>query len=163
MNMQKLLLTFLGAGEVEGYPRFSTIAASIAVALATIYLMGVETLSMLTIGAIIISIFEINKYQKSVEEGSRYSITIDAAVGVWIAIVVSYNNLSNISYPYALQSYILFVAVSYYLIESWKPSTIGWIYENVRGGSGMIGSSVLSGFASGFLTIVLIYTLGRFF
>lgn len=162
--MQKLLLTFFGSSEmVDGYPRFATMALAVVLALGTIYLMGLETLSMLTLGAIVISIFEINKYQESIEEENRYHITIDTAIGVWIAMLVSYNNLENVSYPYAQETYILFIVVSYYLIESWKPSTIGWIYDNFKGGSGIIGSSSLAGFASGFLTIVLIYSLGRFF
>ncbi|SFV50831.1 Phosphatidylglycerophosphatase A [hydrothermal vent metagenome] len=159
MDMQKLLLTFFNCGEVDSYPRFTTIAVAVAIAFGTIYLMGAETLSMLTLGAIVISIFEINKYQERVEEESRYRITIDTAIGIWIAILVSYNNLEHISYPYALQTYILFIVVSYYLIESWKPSTIGWIYDNFKGGSGIIGSSSLAGFASGFLTIVILYTV----
>lgn len=163
MDIQKLLLTFFGSSEaVDGYPRFVTIAVAIAIATGIIYLMGLETLSILTLGAIIISIFEINKYQERVEEEKRYHITIDTAVGTWLAILVSYSNLAHIGCSYGLEVYILFIAISYYLIESWKPSTIGWIYENVKGGSGLMGSSALAGFASGFLTIILIYLLGNF-
>ena len=160
MDIQKLLLTFFGSGEaIDGYPRFVTIGVAIASAMATVYLMGIETLSMLTLGAIILSIFEINKYQERVKEEERYHVTVDAAVGTWLAILVSYGNLENISYSYSMEIYIVTVAVSYYLIESWKPSTIGWIYENFKGGSGIIGSSALAGFASGFLTIVILYTI----
>ena len=161
MNIQRTFLTFFGSSKSDKYPQSITMIGAIIMAMATIYVMGIETLSMITLAAIIISIFEINKYMDRVEEDDRYMIVIDIVIGVWIAILVSYANLSNISYSYAIGIYLFFIFVSFFLFYSWKPSTIGWIHENIKGGSGLVGSASLAGFASGFLTIVFIYALGN--
>lgn len=151
MTIQKLFLTFFGTGLSPKYPEIISIVTALLMGVALLQTMGLETLAMLTLALSIIAIFEINKYDNSSE------IVVDKAVGIWFVLLVAYPTAISLSYPYALELAILFSFGSFWLFDSWKPSTIGWIRNNVKGGLGMIGSSVLAGFAGGFLTITLLW------
>ena len=160
MTLQKLFLTFFGAGLSPKYPMITALAAAFVSGIAILYTMGMETLFMIILAVSIIGIFEINKYLNSTAQdkkgGQPNIIVIDKAAGMWLSLLIPYTTALTLSFPYAQEFALLFSFASFCLFDIWKPSTIGWISRNVNGGLGMIGSSLLAGFAGGFLTIVIL-------
>ena len=65
MNLQKLFLTFGGAGLSPKAPATVGTLAALLVGLVVLYYFGMETLFMLTLAITVMGIFEINKYGKS--------------------------------------------------------------------------------------------------
>ncbi|MEA3418543.1 MAG: phosphatidylglycerophosphatase A [Campylobacterota bacterium] len=163
MNLQKLFLTFFGAGLSPKAPGTVGTLAALPVGVAILYFMGPETLFMVTLAVTVIGIFEINKYEKLTGEHDQKEIVIDEAVGIWLTLLISYTTALTVSYPYAEWLAILFSFASFRLFDIWKPSTIGWIDRNVKGGLGVMGDDILAGFAAGFLTIVILIGIDKLF
>ena len=158
MNPQKLFLSFFGTGLIPVYPDIATMIAALLSGLAVIYMLGEETLFMILLAAAIIGVFEINKFSGfSLDNKNADSqITIDKAAGIWLALLIAYSTARSVQIPYAEILAAIFSFASFYLFESWKPSTIGWIDRNLDGGLGRMGSSILAGFAGGFLSALLL-------
>ncbi len=168
MTMQKLFLTFFGAGTNPKYSEFITLGLALPIGIALLYTMGEETLFMVILVVGIIAIFEINKYENALlaanaDSSSINEIVIDKVVGLWLSLLIPYTTALSLGYPYAQELALFFSFISFYLFDTWKPSTIGWIAKNVKGGLGKVGSAILSGFASGFLTIVILMGIGKLF
>ena len=163
MNLQKLFLTFFGAGLSPKAPGTVGTLAALPVGIAILHFMGMETLFMVTLAVSIIGIFEINKYENITGTHDQQEIVIDEAVGIWLTLLVSYPTALTVSYPYAEWLAILFSFAAFRLFDIWKPSTIGWIDRNVKGGLGVIGDDILAGFAGGFLTVVILIGIDKLF
>jgi phosphatidylglycerophosphatase A len=156
MTIQKLFLTFFGTGVIPKSPQAVTTLLALTLGIVVLYTLGMESLSVLTLAASIIAIFEINEY------GSD-QVTINYAIGVWLALMVSHNITLSLTYPYVKWLAVFVTLVSFCLFMRWKPSTIGWIEQNIKGGLGVIGSALLAGFAGGFLTILILLGVDKLF
>jgi len=167
MTIQKLFLTFFGTGLAPKYPESTAAAVALILGLVLLYILGVETLFMITLAVALIGIFEINKYLNAQpeppKERSLDGVVIDKAAGVWLSLLISWSAAYSYTFLYAQELAIFFSLASFLLFDNWKPSTIGWITRNVKGGLGIIGSAILSGFAGGFLTIVILMGLEKIF
>ncbi|HHH37693.1 MAG TPA: phosphatidylglycerophosphatase A, partial [Epsilonproteobacteria bacterium] len=168
MSMRKLFLTFFGTGLSPVYPRLIAMLVALVSGVAILYTMGMETLFMLALAVSLIGIFEINQYQRAqnIEAFNDYkdedgTIVIDKAAGIWFSLLIPYTTALSLSYPYALELSVVFSFASFWFFDHRKPSTIGWIARNVIGGLGVMGSAILSGFAGGFLTIILLMGIGK--
>jgi len=64
MTIQKLFLTFGGAGLSPKAPGTAGTLASLPVGLLVLHYLGMESLFMLTLAITVIGIFEVNKYEK---------------------------------------------------------------------------------------------------
>jgi len=167
MTTQKLFLTFLGTGLNPRYAQLSTAALALLLGLGILLALGAETLFMTTLAVSLIAIFEINKHlnahlELSREEAIR-NVTIDKAAGLWLSMLIAWSAAGSYTFSYAQELALLFSFASFLLFESWQPSTIGWIRRNVKGGLGVVGSTLLSGFAGGFLAIVVMMGVDRIF
>jgi len=156
MTLQKAFLTFLGAGLSPKAPGTIGTLASLPVGLAILYGMGIESLFMITFVFTIVGIFEINKYEKSTGLHDQQHIVIDEAVGMWISLMVAYSTAITLSYDYAQVLAVIFSFGAFRLFDIWKPSTIGWIDRELKGGMGVMLDDVLAGIAGGFLSVVLL-------
>ena len=159
MTLQKLFVTFLGTGLSPKSPETVATLAALIVGVVLLYAMGIETLFMLILAVSIVATFEVNKYDKPYSN----EVVIDDAAGMWLALLIPYTTALSLSYPYVQELGIFFSFASFRLFMTWKPSTIGWIEKNVKGGLGIIGSAVLAGFAGGFLTVVILLGIGELF
>ncbi|MBX7489948.1 phosphatidylglycerophosphatase A family protein [Helicobacter turcicus] len=101
-------------------------------------------LSALLVTAIAIKI--INNYENEGLSHDRGEIVIDELAGVWISISIIGHNMFGL-----LLSYILFR-----IFDIWKPSIIGKIDREVKGGLGVMGDDLLAGFFSGILGLIII-------
>ena len=163
MTLQKLFLTFGGAGLSSKAPGTVGTLASLPVGLAILYYLGMETLFMVTITITIIGIFEINKYEQSTGIHDQQHIVIDEAAGMWLSLMIAYSTAITMTYPYAEILAVIFSFAAFRLFDIWKPSTIGWIDREIKGGLGVMMDDVLAGIAGGLLSVVLLMGIEKLF
>ena len=161
MTLQKLFLTFGGAGLSEKAPGTVGTLASLPVGIAVLFYFGMETLFMLTLAITVIGILEINKYEKATGVHDQQHIVIDEAAGMWLALMIAISTANTMTYPYAVPLAILLSFAAFRLFDIWKPSTIGWIDREVKGGLGVMLDDVVAGIAGGFLTVVILMGLEK--
>jgi len=156
MTIQKLFLTFGGAGFSPKAPGTVGTLASLPVGLLILHYLGMETLFMLTLAITIIGIFEVNKYEKTTGIHDQSHIVIDEAAGMWLSLLIVHSTAMSVTYPYAEPLAILFGFGAFRLFDIWKPSTIGWIDRELKGGLGVMLDDVLAGIAGGLLATLLL-------
>jgi len=161
MNIQRLFLTFFGAGLSPKAPGTVGTLAALPVGVALLYYMGMETLFLLTIVISIIGVFEINKYEKSSGIHDHQQIVIDEAAGMWLSLMIAVSSASQLSYPYAEFSAIVLSFLAFRLFDIWKPSTIGKIDRDFEGGLGVMGDDILAGIAGGLLSAVVMLGIDK--
>jgi phosphatidylglycerophosphatase A len=163
MTLQKLFLTFGGAGLSPKAPGTVGTLASLPVGVAILYYLGMETLFMVTITITVIGIFEINKYEQSTGIHDQQHIVIDEAAGMWLSLMIAYSTAITMTYPYAEILAVIFSFAAFRLFDIWKPSTIGWIDREIKGGLGVMMDDVLAGIAGGLLSVVLLMGIEKLF
>ncbi len=150
--MRKLFLTFFYSGLSPWAPgTMGTIAASF-VGILLLQYFQTDTLFLLTILLTIIGIKEINIYEKQTNTHDDKSIVIDEVVGIWLAFVIASDNWTQI-----LLSFIFFR-----LFDIWKPSIIGRIDRDVKGGLGVMGDDLLAGLIAGVCSAATWQIIERF-
>jgi len=163
MTLQKLFLTFGGAGLSPKAPGTVGTFASLPVGIAILYSFGMETLFMLTLAITVIGIFEINKYEELTGIHDQQEIVIDEAAGMWLALMIAISTAVTMTYPYAEVLAIILSFAAFRLFDIWKPSTIGWIDRELKGGLGVMLDDVLAGIAGGLLTAIILMGIGKLF
>ena len=163
MTLQKLFLTFGGAGLSKKAPGTVGTLASLPIGVAVLYYFGIETLFMLTIAITIMGIFEINKYEKETGTHDQQEIVIDEAAGMWIALMIAMSTAVTMAYQYADILAIVLSFAAFRLFDIWKPSTIGWIDREVKGGAGVMFDDVLAGIAGGLLASLTLVVMENLF
>jgi len=161
MTLQKLFLTFGGAGLSPKAPGTVGTLASLPVGLAILYYLGVESLFMATIAITVIGIFEINKYEKATGLHDQQHIVIDEASGMWLSLIIAHSTAITMSYPYVEFIAIALSFAAFRLLDIWKPSTIGWIDRELKGGLGVMLDDVLAGIAGGLLSALVLVGLEK--
>jgi len=146
----------MGAGLSPKAPGTVGTLASLPVGIGILYLFGMQTLFMMTLAITIIGIFEINKYEQATQIHDQQHIVIDEASGMWIALMIAISTASTLSYSYAEVLAIVLSFASFRLFDIWKPSTIGWIDRELKGGLGVMLDDVLAGIAGGMLSVVIL-------
>ena len=161
MTLQKLFLTFGGAGLSPKAPGTVGTLASLPVGIAVLYYLSMETLFMLTVAITIIGIFEINKYEAITGTHDQQHIVIDEAAGMWLSLMIAHSTAITLTYPYAPMLAILISFAAFRLFDIWKPSTIGWIDRELKGGMGVMLDDVLAGIAGGLLSALILMGIGK--
>lgn len=161
MTIQKLFLTFGGAGLSPKAPGTVGSLASLPVGLLVLHYLGVETLFMLTLAITVIGVFEVNKYEKTTGVHDQQHIVIDEAAGMWLSLLIAYSTAIAVNYPYAELLAAVFSFAAFRLFDIWKPSTIGWIDRELKGGLGVMLDDVLAGIAGGLLAALLLMGLEK--
>lgn len=161
MTLQKLFLTFFGSGLSPKAPGTAGTIASLPFGIVILYEVGIETLFMLTIAITIIGIFEIDKYENATNTHDEKYIVIDEVAGMWLALMIAYSTAITLTYSYV---HILAITLSFAffrLFDIYKPSTIGWIDRELKGGLGVMLDDVLAGIAGGFLTVAILIGIDK--
>jgi len=161
MTLQKLFLTFGGSGLSPKAPGTIGTLASLPVGLAILYYLGINTLFLVTLAITVIGIFEINKYEKATGMHDQQHIVIDEAAGMWLALMIAHSSALTMTYPYAELLAIILSFATFRLFDIWKPSTIGWIDRELKGGMGVMLDDVLAGIAGGLLSVVILMGIGK--
>ncbi len=109
----------------------------------------------LFLGAIFIGLIAIAQIDKEEEETKRHDssyIVIDELVGMWLAMAISGLSLAGV-----VLSFIFFR-----VYDITKPSLIGKIDKEVRGGLGVVADDALAGVLAGLSVLLVISILGFF-
>ncbi len=137
--MQKLFLTFFYSGLSPYAPGTAGSILAGIVGFIILQYFHTDTLFLLTILITLIAIKEINKYEARTHSHDDKSIVIDEVVGLWLAFILSSNTLTQM-----LLSFIYFR-----IFDIWKPSLIGKIDKDIKGGLGVMGDDILAGILAG--------------
>ncbi len=137
--MRRVFLTFFYTGLSPKAPGTVGTIAGALVAYLILQFFPVSTLFLLTILISIIAVKEINKYEEETNSHDSSEIVIDEVAGVWFALVLSSATLTQ---------FILSV-IYFRIFDIWKPSVIGRIDRNVKGGLGVMGDDLLAGMFAG--------------
>jgi phosphatidylglycerophosphatase A len=119
----------------------------------------VETLFMATILITIIAIREINKYEKKSGIHDDKRIVIDELAGMWFALSVApamsvnMSEITQLENGFLIQAILSFVLFRYFDIK--KPSVIGRIDREAKGGIGVMGDDIIAGFAAGIVSSLI--------
>jgi len=163
MTLQKLFLTFFGTGLTPQSPKVVATFAALATGAIILQYLGMETLFMLAFAVVLIGIFEINKFENRGGEHHATSIVIDQAAGMWLSLMITSSTAVTLDFPYVNILTIVLSFAAFRLFDTWKPSTIGWLDREVKGGLGIMMGSVLSGIAGGLLSVVVLMGLKTLF
>ncbi len=109
----------------------------------------------LFLGAIFIGLIAIAQIDKEEEETKRHDssyIVIDELVGMWLAMAISGLSLAGV-----VLSFIFFR-----IYDITKPSLIGKIDKEVKGGLGVVADDALAGILAGLSVLLVINILGFF-
>ncbi len=109
----------------------------------------------LFLGAIFIGLIAIAQIDKEEEESKRHDsshIVIDELVGMWLSMAISGLSLVGV-----VLSFIFFR-----IYDITKPSLIGKIDKEVKGGLGVVADDALAGILAGLSALLVINILGFF-
>ena len=137
--MRKLFLTFFYTGLSPFAPGTAGSIAAAIVGVIILQYFPIDTLLLLTILISIIAVREINKYEEITGTHDDKSIVIDEVAGLWLAFAFSSGTLTQV-----ILSFIYFR-----IFDIWKPSIIGRIDRDVKGGLGVMGDDIVAGLAAG--------------
>ena len=143
--MQKLFLTFFGFGLLPKAPgTWGSVAGAVA-AYFVLYFFSSTTLLLASILLFLVSISVIDDFEKKVNSHDESFIVIDEVAGVWRAIAISGATISQL-----VLSLVLFR-----VLDIKKPSIIGRIDRNVKGGLGVMGDDMVAGFFAGIISAMI--------
>ncbi len=109
----------------------------------------------LFLAAILIGLIAIAQIDKEEEESKIHDssyIVIDELVGMWLAMAISGLSLAGV-----VLSFIFFR-----IYDITKPSLIGKIDKEVKGGLGVVADDALAGVLAGLSALLIIHILGFF-
>ncbi|GAA9425802.1 phosphatidylglycerophosphatase A [Helicobacter pylori] len=109
----------------------------------------------LFLGAVLIGLIAIAQIDKEEEESKIHDssyIVIDELVGMWLAMAISGLSLAGV-----VLSFIFFR-----IYDITKPSLIGKIDKEVKGGLGVVADDALAGVLAGLSVLLVIHILGFF-
>ncbi len=141
--MRKLFLTVLYSGLSPKASGTLGSFISLFLGLALLQVVHESTLFLLSFLITAIAIKQIDLYEKEVGEHDSKEIVIDELVGMWLTLSICGITNENIIIMSAL-AFIFFR-----LFDIWKPSIIGKIDKNIKGGWGVMGDDLVAGVAAG--------------
>ncbi|WRC75040.1 phosphatidylglycerophosphatase A [Helicobacter pylori] len=150
-GLRACFLTLFFSGYSKKAP--GTIGSLVALLLGLpILIFSANTLFL---GAVLIGLIAIAQIDKEEEESKIHDssyIVIDELVGMWLAMAISGLSLAGV-----VLSFIFFR-----IYDITKPSLIGKIDKEVKGGLGVVADDALAGVLAGLSALLVINILGFF-
>lgn len=146
MGFRKFFLTVGYSGLSPKAP--GTAGSFVALIFGVILLQFIDssTLLLLSLLVTVIAIKQIDIYEKEVGLHDSDEIVIDELAGMWLALSICGINSENI-YILAPLAFVFFR-----LFDIYKPSIIGRVDRDVKGGLGVMGDDILAGIFAGICT-----------
>ncbi|MFP6144353.1 phosphatidylglycerophosphatase A [Helicobacter pylori] len=150
-SLRACFLTLFFSGYSKKAP--GTIGSLVALLLGLPVL--IFSANTLFLGAVFIGLIAIAQIDKEEEESKIHDssyIVIDELVGMWLAMAISGLSLAGV-----ILSFIFFR-----IYDITKPSLIGRIDKEVKGGLGVVADDALAGVLAGLSVLLVIHILGFF-
>ncbi len=151
LGLRACFLTLFFSGYSKKAP--GTIGSLVALLLGLPVL--IFSANTLFLGAVFVGLIAIAQIDKEEEETKRHDssyIVIDELVGMWLAMAISGLSLAGV-----ILSFIFFR-----IYDITKPSLIGKIDKEVKGGLGVVADDALAGVLAGLSALLVIHILGFF-
>lgn len=137
--MHKLFVTFFGVGLLRPAPgTWGSVAGAIC-GYFIYELLSRETLFLASILLFLVSIKVIDAYEAKTATHDASHIVIDEVAGVWLAIALGGGGVLA----------CLLALIFFRIFDITKPSFIGKIDRQVKGGLGVMGDDMLAGLVAG--------------
>ncbi len=150
--MRKLFLTVFYSGLSPKAPGTAGSFISLILAMILLNVLSVSNLFLLTILITLIAVKQIDLYEQETGEHDGKEIVIDELAGMWLALCIA--NATSDNFIIAVIAFIYFR-----LFDIYKPSIIGKIDKDVKGGWGVMGDDIVAGFFAGLCTSLTYYLL----
>jgi len=155
-KLRKIFLTLFYSGLFPKAPGTIGTIVSLIIGMLLLQYFTINNLFMATVLISIIAIKQINIYEEEVGSHDGSEIVIDELAGMWLAMCIA--NVSATSFALALIAFVYFR-----LFDILKPSIIGRIDRDVKGGMGVMGDDIVAGFFAGIATVATQYILVTYF
>ncbi len=160
MNVNWMFITLFYSGLFPKAP--GTAGSFVALILGVLILsyLGPQTLFFAALLITIIAVKEIDKYEAASGIHDDKRIVIDELSGMWIALSIAPAVSFSLSELWVFDNGLLVqIVLSFLLFRLYdikKPSIIGRIDREMKGGLGVMGDDVIAGFAAGISTALLV-------
>ncbi|WQY67556.1 phosphatidylglycerophosphatase A [Helicobacter pylori] len=150
-SLRACFLTLFFSGYSKKAP--GTIGSLVALLLGLpILIFSANTLFLGAVFVGLIAIAQIDKEEEETKIHDSSYIVIDELVGMWLAMAISGLSLAGV-----ILSFIFFR-----IYDITKPSFIGTIDKEVKGGLGVVADDALAGVLAGLSALLVISVLGFF-
>lgn len=146
MGFRKFFLTVGYSGLSPKAPGTAGSFVALIFGVILLQFIDVSTLLLLSLLVTVIAIKQIDIYEKEVGLHDSDEIVIDELAGMWLALSICGINSENI-YILAPLAFVFFR-----LFDIYKPSIIGRVDRDVKGGLGVMGDDILAGIFAGICT-----------
>ena len=156
-NLNWFFLTLGYSGMANKAP--GTVGSFVAMLLAIPIILTMDnyTLFLAAIVVTLMGIDAVNKYEASGGEHDNKHIVIDELAGMWIALSIApafaVEDIWDLHNGFLIQTLLSFLLFRYFDIT--KPSIIGRLDREAKGGIGVMLDDVVAGFAAGISSAVL--------
>jgi len=124
---------------------------SLIIAMGLLHFISITTLFLLSILISVVAVKQIDIYEKEVGVHDGKEIVIDELAGMWIAMSVA--GVTTENWTMGIIAFVFFR-----IFDIWKPSIIGKIDRDIKGGWGVMGDDIVAGVFAG-LSTSLVYFL----
>ncbi|MFP6223132.1 phosphatidylglycerophosphatase A [Helicobacter pylori] len=150
-SLRACFLTLFFSGYSKKAP--GTIGSLVALLLGLpVLIFSANTLFLAAIFIGLIAIAQIDKEEEETKRHDSSYIVIDELVGMWLAMAISGLSLAGV-----VLSFIFFR-----IYDITKPSLIGKIDKEIKGGLGVVADDALAGVLAGLSALLVINILGFF-
>ncbi|RDY77872.1 phosphatidylglycerophosphatase A [Helicobacter pylori] len=150
-SLRACFLTLFFSGYSKKAP--GTIGSLVALLLGLpVLIFSANTLFLAAVFIGLIAITQIDKEEEETKRHDSSYIVIDELVGMWLAMAISGLSLAGV-----VLSFIFFR-----IYDITKPSLIGKIDKEVKGGLGVVADDALAGVLAGLSALLVIHILGFF-
>jgi len=153
--MRKFFLTLGYSGLSPKAPGTVGSIVALIIALVLLKYISITTLFLLAILISAFAVKQIDIYEKEVGAHDGSEIVIDELAGLWIALAIA--NATSDNYIVAALAFVYFR-----LFDIWKPSIIGKIDRDVKGGWGVMGDDLVAGLFAGLCTSMTYFLLIKY-
>jgi phosphatidylglycerophosphatase A len=110
-------------------------------------IINTTTIFLVVVLVTIVSIKQIDIYEKQTNQHDNKEIVIDEFVGMWLTL-----SIAGVQSGFWIAGFIGFVY--FRIFDILKPSIIGKIDKNIKGGWGVMGDDLLAGIFAGICTSI---------
>lgn len=153
MKLNWLFLTLFYSGHSPKAPGTVGTLVALPIGISVLIFLGPQTLFLLTLLITLVAIKSIDSYESTSGIHDNQKIVIDELAGMWFALSIApgvmfaLGDLTAWENGIAVQIALSFIFFRLYDIK--KPSIIGRIDRNAKGGWGVMGDDIIAGFAAG--------------